>query len=69
MAKNLYEVLQWVKSNGEPMALVRMRLKLLPLTVREGIVLEEVSASTPCSAAYLSATRAIASEVVGSPCP
>lgn len=69
MAGALYRVLAWAREHGEPRALERIRLKMVKLSVREGINLAEVEPDTKCSAEYLEAIRNIASEVVGAPCP
>ncbi len=69
MAQKLFDVLEWVRASGGADALLRLRLKVLPLSVREGIILDRVDATTKCSDAYLAAARKAASEVVGKVCP
>jgi hypothetical protein len=65
----LYDILQWATANGEVNVVARIRLKILPLTVKEGIVLDRVKPETVVSESYLKAVREVVSEVVGKPCP
>jgi hypothetical protein len=66
---SLYEILQWAAANGEVNVVARIRLKILPLTVKEGIVLDRVKPETTVSPEYLQAVRDVVSQVVGRPCP
>lgn len=65
----LMRVLQWTRDNGEVRAFERLRLKMLRLTVREGIRLDRVTLDTKCSPDYLREVRTVATEIVGMPCP
>lgn len=65
----LNSVLAWVRTNGGRTMFNRLRIKILPQTVREGVVLDEVNAETTCSEAYLEAVRKAASDLLGQPCP
>jgi hypothetical protein len=65
----LYEILQWAAANGEANVVARIRLKVLPLTVKEGILLDKVKPETEVSEPYLRAVRDAVSQVVGKPCP
>ncbi len=69
MPRNLFEILEWVRANGDPTALLRIRIKLLPLSVKEGIIFDKVEPTTRCSDLYMKATRSAATEVVGRECP
>lgn len=65
----LHQIVEWVKKEGEAHALSRVRLKVLGVTLKEGIALAQVQPSTSCSEECLKAIRAAASDVVGAPCP
>lgn len=69
MSGQLQQILEWVQREGEVMALARLRLKILPESVKEGIFLDEVTPQTKCSETYLEKVRKIAAEVTGKPCP
>jgi hypothetical protein len=69
VGQGLFEVLRWVRQQGDPSAYIRLRLKLLPLSVREGLVLDEVEPLTACSPDYLDTARKVAGEIVGRPYP
>ncbi|MEZ4329054.1 MAG: hypothetical protein R3B40_27760 [Polyangiales bacterium] len=49
--------------------LKRVRLMVLPLTVRERIILDKVTAETQVSTEYLDAVRDAITAVVGQECP
>lgn len=66
---NLYRIVEWARREGDIAAISRMRVILLPLTVRERIVLDRVALETTCSPTYLSAARRAASDAVGKECP
>jgi hypothetical protein len=68
MPGELHKILQWVEANGEVRALSRLRIKLMPATMKEKICLDDVDVSTSVSADYLAAARAAAEQVVGTPC-
>lgn len=68
MSGELHKILQWVEANGEVRALSRLRIKLMPLTMKEKICLDDVGPTTEVSSAYLDAARAAAEEIVGVPC-
>ncbi len=65
----LYQVLQWVKQEGEAKAIDRIRAKVLPVTIKESIYLNQVTPETECSPACLQAIIQAANQVVGKPCP
>lgn len=65
----LYRIMEWARVNGDVSTLGRLRMKLLPLTVKERIVLDRVTATTPCSTEYLRAVRSAVTEIVGKECP
>lgn len=65
----LHRILEWARKEGDVAAMSRLRVILLPLTVRERIVLERVGPSTTCSSEYLAAARRAASQAVGKECP
>ena len=69
MRGSLYDILNWAKTNGEVNALLRIRIMVLPLSVKEGIILDQVKPTSTCSEQYLHAVRKAAQEVVGKPCP
>jgi len=65
----LFDVLEWAKQNGEVKIIDRIRVQVLPVTMKEGIALNDVTKDTACSAECLDAVRKAASEIVGQPCP
>jgi hypothetical protein len=65
----LYSVLVWAREEGEVKAIDRIRVMVLPKTITEGIVLNQVTPETTCSRTVLAAVREAASRVVGRPCP
>lgn len=69
MAGSLYETLAWARANGDVDAMQRIRLQMLPMTVRERIVLDKVTPTTVCSAEYLKALRRAVRDVVGKEAP
>lgn len=69
MAGSLYDIIEWAKQNGEVKVVDRIRVKVLPVTMQEKIVIAEVTPSTACSPACLDAVRQAAINIVGKPCP
>ncbi len=69
MNSKLYDILEWVKSNGEVKAMDRLRVKVLPVTMKEGLVLTDVTYDTTCSPETLRVIRDAATEIVGKECP
>lgn len=65
----LFRMLEWARRNGDVTTLKRIRVIVLPLTVRERIILDKVTPETAVSREYLSAVRAAISETVGRECP
>lgn len=65
----LLAVVQWTQMNGDVSALSRLRMMVLPLTVKEGIIFDRVDGTTKCSPQYLDAVRDAASKIVGKECP
>ncbi len=60
----LRALLDWGERAGDVSVMKRLRMKLLPLTVRERIVLHKVEASTQCSVAYFEAARQALEEIL-----
>ncbi len=69
MAGELYKVLNWMQANGDVGDVDRLRVKVLPLTLKEKIFLAKVTQQTECSSDLLGTIRDAASELVGQPCP
>jgi hypothetical protein len=69
MASDLYQVIDWAKTNGEVKVLDRIKLKTLSKLVQERVTLDQVTPATTCSPELVAAVRAAASDVVGKPCP
>jgi len=66
---NLYRMLEWARRNGDVTTLKRIRVIVLPLTVRERIILDKVTPDTVVSPEYLSAVRTAITQTVGRECP
>ena len=66
---NLYRMLEWARRNGDVTTLKRIRVIVLPLTVRERIILDKVTPDTVVSKEYLSAVRTAITQTVGRECP
>lgn len=56
-AGDLHRMLEWARRHGDVTTLKRVRLLVLPLTVRERIILDKVTAETQVSPEYLDAVR------------
>jgi hypothetical protein len=69
MAGSLYDILEWAKSNGEVKVIDRIRVMVLPITMKEKIMLTNVTKTTACSNECLDAVRKAATQVVGKACP
>lgn len=69
MASSLHAVVTWTEQNGEVKAVDRLRVKVLPDLMDEGISLSTVNAETTCSPPLLKKVEDAASSVVGQPCP
>ena len=69
MAGSIYAVLEWAKQEGDVKAIDRIRVRVLPHAMKEGLVLCEVQATTTCSPELLTRFREVASKVVGKECP
>ncbi|MDJ0841267.1 MAG: hypothetical protein QNK37_32450 [Acidobacteriota bacterium] len=65
----LFKVLEWLEDEGEVKAVARLRMKILPFTVQESIVISRIDRKTTCSGALLAAARNAASEIAGKRCP
>jgi hypothetical protein len=65
----LFRVLEWAKDNGDVTTMSRVRVMVLPMTVKERIVLDRVGPATTCSTEYLEAVRRAVNNVVGKECP
>mgnify|MGYP000863814439 CR=1 FL=1 len=66
---NLYRMLEWARRNGDVTTLKRIRVIVLPLTVRERIILDKVTPDTVVSPEYLSVVRTAITQTVGRECP
>ncbi len=66
---NLFRMLEWARRNGDVTTLKRIRVIVLPLTVRERIILDKVTPDTVVSKEYLSAVRTAITQTVGRECP
>jgi hypothetical protein len=64
---SLYEVIEWTKKNGEPLAFARLRLRLIKILSKERIALQDVTPETKVSSETLKAAQDAASEIVGRP--
>lgn len=69
MAGSLHDIVAWVRSNGAPGAVDRLRLRILPLTMRERLWWDDITPETVCSAQTLLEVKREASAIVGKPCP
>ena len=65
----LYEIIRWVRQEGEIQAESRLRMRTLPFTAREGLAFSSIGPSTEASRELLVAMRREASAIVGKPCP
>ncbi len=65
----LYYILAWMQKEGEVKAIARLRLKILPYSVKEGIILGKVDRSTTCSDSLLKKVREASTAIIGKPCP
>ena len=65
----LYDIIKWVRQEGEVQAENRLRMRTLPFTTREGLAFSSINASTNASEELVVAMRKEASAVVGRPCP
>ena len=66
---SLYEIICWVRKHGEIQAESRLRIRTLPLTVREGISFDQIGPSTKGSPQLIDAMLREASLIVGESCP
>lgn len=69
MAGELYSVIEWARKHGDVSTVSRLRMRVLPLTIKEHIIFDKVDANTSCSSQYLDAVRQAASELVGKEYP
>lgn len=69
MATALYDVVRWVKDNGEVKAIDRLRVVALPALLEEGLILGAIVPETPYSAELLKKLKDHAATIVGQPCP
>ncbi len=65
----MYKILLWVQHEGKVKAMSRLKIRILPDVMREGILLREVNPHTSCSDDLLVKLRREASAIVGKPCP
>jgi len=65
----LFRVLKWLEDEGEAKAIARLRMKILPFSVQESIVINRVDRTTTCTDRLLKEARKAATEIVGKPCP
>ena len=65
----IFEIVEWVRRQGDIHSLGRLRLRVLSATIKEGLSLSEVTPQTECSSECLNLVRDAASKIVGKPCP
>ena len=66
---SLYKIVCWVRDHGEIEAESRLRIRTLPLTVREGIAFAQIGPSTQCSPQLMNAMLKEAAQVIGKSYP
>ena len=66
---SLYDIICWVRDQGEIQAESRLRIRTLPLTVREGIAFAQIGPSTQGSPQLLNAMVREATQVIGKAYP
>jgi hypothetical protein len=64
-----YEIVRWLKSNGEVLALARLDVRMMEATSKEKLSVREIGPTTICSPDFIAALREEASIVVGRRCP
>lgn len=64
----LFSICEWVKKEGSPDAIDRLRVKILAVLMKEGVTMKSMTKDTVISPGALKAVSAAASEVVGKPC-
>ena len=64
-----YDIIRWLDSQGEVLALARLDVRMMEATSREKLSVRQIGRDTVCSPEYLAALRREASIVVGKPCP
>lgn len=69
MESKLYQILEWAKENGEVKIVDRIRIKVLPITIRENIYLNAIQPDTECSEECIEAVRDAVVAVIGKSCP
>ena len=69
MATPLYDVVEWVKTNGEVKAIDRLKVAILPDLLAENLLLSNVGPDQTCSGPLLQKIKDQASTIVGKPCP
>ena len=68
-ATTLFAIVTWVRENGEVHSESRLRIRTLPLTMREGIPFTNIGPATNASPALIKAMLKEAALVVGKPFP
>ena len=63
------EILQWVRRNGEVMAVSRLSVRLMDAALKERVLVRGINESTLCSEEFLREMRREASIIVGKQCP
>ncbi len=65
----VHNVLEWAKREGDVKVVDRIRVRILPEALDEGIQIGLIDENTTCSPAFLLKFRETVSKVVGKPCP
>ncbi len=69
MKKSIYELILWVRTEGDVKAFDRLRLRTLGDALEEGLYWSKIGPETTCSDAFFAKVRDVATELVGKPCP
>lgn len=64
-----YDIIQWLRSEGEVLALARLDVRMMEATSKEKLSVRAIGRDTVCSDQFIAALRVEASVVVGKPCP
>lgn len=64
-----YDIIQWLKYEGEVLALARLDVRMMEATSKEKLSVRAIGRDTACSDQFIAALRAEAGFVVGKRCP
>jgi hypothetical protein len=67
--RRVIAILEWARAKGEPKAVDRMRVIVLPALMREGVRFNNLTHLSELSIGAVDAVKAAAAKVVGTPCP